>query len=357
MAIDKKNAFVGFHTRFGNHEAVDGLIKLIHEGLAPMGFNALILELNPGYSYRCFPEYSNGTVTYEDLQFIKETCDEQNIKVIPLFQCLSHQCENFGDGKPWPLLVAHPEFIEQKDFIEGGEWPDIYCHSWCASNDDIYQYIFPMMDEIIEALDADVVHIGLDEVFEIGEDSCPLCKGKNKAELFARTVRILHNHLSQKGIETMMWGDRLLNAEKLGMNMWEADKFGMYPAFDMEDKVTRDIVITDWHYDLHSHGYPSVEQFMKAGFHTIASFGANDEQAAHFWKHCLEYIYLGKKNHWPGKLGGLLITHWTPLTNKLADEILGGMNGTIGKSDNPWDSSEVGRCIQAIVPKGKYFRK
>lgn len=357
MAINKERAFVGFHTRFGDHEAVTGLLKLIEDGLAPLGFNALVLELNPGYSYRCFPEYSTGTVTYEDLQKISETCSKHGIKPIPLFQCLSHQCENFATGKPWPLLYQNPEFCERPDLIEGGQWPDLYCHSWCASNDDIYQYIFPMMDEIIEAMNADVVHIGLDEVFEIGEDSCPRCKGKNKAELLARTIKMLHDHLSEKNIETMMWGDRLLDADKLGYQMWEADRFGMYPAFDMEDKVTRDIVITDWHYDMHDHGYPSVEQFMKAGFYTIAAFGAVTEQAEHFWKHCLEYLYLGRKFHWKGKLGGLLFTHWAPLTNELADEILGGILGTIPKSANIWASSEVGRCIKAIVPKGKHFRK
>lgn len=357
MALDKNKVFVGFHTRFGDHDSVPGLIKLIETGLVPMGFNALVLELNPGYSYRCFPEYSTGTVTYEDLVQIKNVCDKHGIKAIPLFQCLSHQCENFGNGKPWPLLQAHPEFCENPDMIDGGEWPDIYCHSWCASNDDIYQYIFPMMDEIIEAMQADVVHIGIDEVFDIGEDFCPRCKGKNKAELLARTIKILHDHLAKKGIETMMWGDRLLDADKLGYQMWEADKFGMYPAFDMEDQVTRDIIITDWHYDTHSKGYPSVEQFMKAGFHTIAAFGADEVQAAHFWKHCLEYLYLGNKFHWKGKLGGLLITHWTPLTNKLADDILGGMNGTIPKSDDIWASSQVGICIDALVPKGKYLKK
>lgn len=356
MAIDKNKAFVGFHTRIADHEATEHLIRLINDGLIPMGFNAIILELNPGYSYECFPEYSNGTINKDDIKKILSVCKLHNIKLIPLFQCLSHQSVNFG-GVAWPLLAKNPEFCETPQFINGADWPDLYCHSWCASNDKIYDYIFPMLDEVISVFETDVVHIGIDEVFEIGEDSCPRCKGKNKAELFANTVKKIYDHLSEQGIETMMWGDRLLDAEKLGYNMWEADKFGIYPAFDMKDKISRDIIITDWHYDMHSHGYPSVEQFMKEGFHTIPAFGADNVQASHFWKHCLEYIYIGRKNHWKGKLGGLLITHWNVLNKNEVDEILDGMDGIIPPSENPWASSEVGRCIKAIVPKGKDFRK
>src|ERR1043165_406467 len=33
------------------------------------------------------------------------------------------------------------------------------------------------------------------EVFYIGEDQCPRCKGRNKAELFADEVRAIRDHL------------------------------------------------------------------------------------------------------------------------------------------------------------------
>ena len=35
---------------------------------------------------------------------------------------------------------------------DDAQWPDVYVYSWCASNDGVYDYIFPMMDEIIEAM-------------------------------------------------------------------------------------------------------------------------------------------------------------------------------------------------------------
>lgn len=340
--------FFGFHTRFADHDSLEGLLNLIEKGLAPQGINALILEFNPGYSFRCFPEFSTGTVTYEDCVRIRTVCEANGIKAFPLFQCLSHQSDHMKSTRPWPLLKAHPEFCETPDIPDDAHWPAFYVHSWCPSNDDIYQYVFPMMDEMIEAFQTDVLHIGMDEVFEIAEECCPRCKGKDKAALFARTVKIIHDHLAEKGVETMLWGDRLLNAEKLGYQMWEADRFGMYPAFDMEDQVTRDLIITDWHYDLHDHGYPSVEQFMKGGFRTIATFGCDEEQAAHFAKYCMEFVYLGNKFHWKGSFDGFLFTHWSPMTNEKADEVLTGMRGA-AQVHPIFSSVNVGRSIAKIM--------
>lgn len=348
FTVDGK-MFVGFHTRFADHEAVDGLLKLIDQGLAPMGINALILEFNPGYSYRCFPEYSNGTVTYEDCVKIRDFCRERGIKAMPLFQCLSHQSDHMKSSSAWKLLKAHPEFDETPDVPDDAKWPDFYTHSWCAANDGIYEYVFPMMDELIEAFDTDVLHIGMDEVFDIA--SCPRCKDQKPDALFARTVKILHDHLAEKGVRTMMWGDRLLDAQKLGYQMWEADKFGMYPAFDRADEVTRDILITDWHYDLHDHGYPSVSQFMKGGFEVIPSLGSNPEQALHFTKFAMEDIYMGNKYGWPGRVAGLLFTQWKAMTAQGAEEVLHGIS-TGERSEEEFTCQNAGCVIKAVM--GKY---
>jgi len=48
MALDNKIPFVGFHTRIADKESVPNFVKLIEEGLAPLGINNIILEFNPG---------------------------------------------------------------------------------------------------------------------------------------------------------------------------------------------------------------------------------------------------------------------------------------------------------------------
>lgn len=351
--FDRSVPLVGFHTRINDHEAIDGLLRLIREGLAPVGMNTLILEMH--YAFRCFPAYSMGTITYEDARRVADECEKHGIRLVPLLPCLGHQSIH---GKqraiPYPLLQAHPEFLERQGVPPDAEWPDFAMHSWCASDDGIYRYIFPMMDEMAEACRAQAVHVGLDEIFDIA--LCDKCAGKTPAELYARTVKILHDHLTEKGLDMMIWGDRLLDAKAMGYSMWEADRFDMHPAIHRKDEVTRDIIVCDWHYDWHSAGYPSVETLIREGFFTVPSFFFSVENAKHFWLHALEAHYLGNRYGWPGKLGGLLCTNWRALDDEGVDAMLAGIRGEASPAP---DRSEygVGQVIGQVVPKGKFLRK
>jgi hypothetical protein len=112
------------------------------------------------------------------------------------------------------------------------------------------------------------MHVGLDEVFVIGE--CERCKDTPNADLFAKAVNDYHAHLvGKRGVEMQMWGDRLLDAEATGYGLWEASANGTAPAIDM---IPKDIVMCDWHYEVVSdyhnppEDYPSVRYFQEQGF-------------------------------------------------------------------------------------------
>lgn len=349
--FDRDVVMVGFHTLINRHESVDALLRFIEEGLAPMEFNTLVLEMR--YQFRCFPEYATGTVTFEDARRISDACIKHGIRLVPLLPCLGHQSTG-PRTTPYPIFQAYPELLEQPDIPKDADWPDFMGHSWCASNDEVYKYYFPMIDDMADACRADTFHVGLDEVFDIG--MCPKCKDKDPAALFARTVKILHDYLTSKGLDMMMWGDRLIDSLASGYSMWEGDRFGMHPAIDRVDEVPRDIIICDWHYEWHSAGYPSVENFIKNGFFVVPSLWRNAENAKHFWLHALEAHYLGKRYGWPGKLGGLLCTNWGMLDDEMVDALLAGMRG-----DKSFDQQTrgygVGEVIGQVVPKGKALRK
>ena len=86
----------------------------------------------------------------------------------------------------------------------------------------------------------------MDEVFFIGDDKCPRCGGRDKAELFAGEVELIHDHLQQKGREMWIWGDRLLDGKTTGLGLWEASFNNTHRAIDM---IPKDVVICDWHYE------------------------------------------------------------------------------------------------------------
>jgi len=121
---------------------------------------------------------------------------------------------------------------------------------------------------LIDAFEADAVHVGMDEVFLIGDKNCPRCKDKDVAELFAKAVNGLHEHLvARQGVEMLMWGDRLLDAGKFGYGTWEASKTGSYRAIG---QIPKDIIVCDWHYERRD-DYPSVRFFQQQGFRVLPS--------------------------------------------------------------------------------------
>jgi len=322
---------VAVHLRLQDTQSTDNLIRYIKEGLGPLGINLLCLEFNPGYAYRCFPELSDGTFGRGDARRVAAAAREAGMRIVPLFMCLGHQ----GWRVPKkPLLELHPEFCETPEVHEGKKRPDMvggkvinntpdgdfYCHSWCASNDDVYKYVFPMMDEIVEDFGADAVHVGMDEVFSIAEDSCPRCVGKGRAELFARTVNILHDHIvKEKGWRMMMWADRLQRAKEFGYNDWEGDALGIWRAADM---IPKDIILLPWHYEIAERGFPGIEAFIEKGF-TVLPAGWHKLPATRFlWDEAKKYGESAKEKGFSGSLGGMMVTCWHTASPEYLESLL-----------------------------------
>jgi hypothetical protein len=66
-------------------------------------------------------------------------------------------------------------------------------------------------------------HVGMDEVFLIGHEKLPSTKGKDTGVFFAGVVNELHIFLiEEKGLEMLMWGDRLMDASVYNYGEWEA---------------------------------------------------------------------------------------------------------------------------------------
>jgi len=256
MAAPRNGKWQAVHIMAPSPEDVPLLSTAIEKTLAPLGINALILEVNYSYEYRSHPELRmNGALSKGDIRDILTTCRKHRIRLIPQFNCLGHQS---WDKTTFPLLVKYPEFDETPQIPLDN--PNIYCRSWCPLHPKVNEVVFALMDELIEAFEADAFHVGMDEVFLIASDQCPRCRGKNPADLFAKAVNDYHQYLVKKRKMTMlMWGDRLLDDSVMKYGKWEASVNGTAPAVDM---IPKDIIICDWHYELREE-YPSVPFFQR----------------------------------------------------------------------------------------------
>jgi hypothetical protein len=235
-------------------------VRFIKEALPKEGVNVLVLEIGYRYQFTKRSEMSDPEgLSRDNIKSLVGASREAGVRLIPLINLLGHQSWAKNTGA---LLRIHPEFDETPGKYSNNE--GIYCRSYCPLHPQVHDVVFDLIDELAEVFEADAVHVGMDEVFLLGEDDCPRCKGKDKAELFAQEVRALHDHLAKSNRAMWMWGDRFLDGETTGIGKWEASIIQTHPAIHM---VPKDITICDWHYD---RPLPTWEHFAVEGFPVLA---------------------------------------------------------------------------------------
>jgi Glycosyl hydrolase family 20, catalytic domain len=228
---------------------VDAFVKFIREELASRKVNTLILRVDYNYQFESHPELRDSVaLSKNDVKKLLNVCKTNNIRIIPQINLLGHQS---WASKLGNLLRVYPQFDETPRVVmpEKYVWPNadgLYCKSYCPLHPDLHKIVFEVVDEVCEAFEADAFHAGMDEVFYIGDDKCPRCGGRDKAELFAGELRLIRDHLNQKKRILWIWGDRLIDGKTTGLGMWEASLNNTHRAIDL---IPKDIMICDWHYE------------------------------------------------------------------------------------------------------------
>ena len=228
---------------------VDAFVKFIAEELAPRKVNTLVLRIDFNYQFISHSELRDSSaLSKDDIKKIVAVCHKNQIRLIPQINLLGHQS---WASTPNNLLRVYPQFDEtpKVKMPEKYIWPNtdgLYCKSYCPLHPGIHAIVFDLVDEICDAFEADAFHAGMDEVFYIGEEQCPRCSGRDKAELFADEVNLIRNHLALKNRQLWIWGDRLLDGKTTGLGMWEASMNNTYRAIDL---IYKDVIICDWHYE------------------------------------------------------------------------------------------------------------
>lgn len=252
---------------------VDQFVEFVEKELAPRKVNHLILKVNYHLEYESRPEIREKmTISRDGVKRILEVCRKNKIELVPLVNCLGHQSWGANEKNIRALLKTYPEMEENPEAKIKN--PNFYCRSYCPLHPKVHEVIFDILQETIEQFEAKDCHVGMDEVFVLGEDACERCKGKNKAKLFAGEVNKLNDFFKKSDVKMWMWGDRYLDGESTGLGKWQAAINGTYPAIDM---ISKDIVICDWHYKMAPH---TATYFAFKGF-LVISCSYNMPQIAH----------------------------------------------------------------------------
>ncbi len=312
----------GIHVMVGSKSSLPQLEQLITEIAPALGLNWIILEVDNQFAYQSHPEVAEpDSLDAADARRLAALAKEKGIHLIPQYQCLGHQSwrEHMG-----ALLRAHPEFTEAPD-LDMSQFQFDNLHSWCPNNPQVYRVVFDLIDELIEAFQPEALHVGMDEVFVLGQ--CPRCKGTRNAQLFAKAVNDLHGHIvGNRHLEMMMWGDRLL-PPTFGYSMWESSHNDTWAAVDL---IPKDIVICDWHYGW-MEDYPSIRYLQDEGFRVWPA-GWNEGAAV------CRLIELSRRDN-SGKVLGYLATTWVGI-EALAPALAG--------EKTPPDEREVPAVVECV---------
>lgn len=243
----------------GGPEGLGPLKEAVQQVLAPQGVNVIVLEVGYNYAYKSHPELRQTKfITPADARDLTRFCRSHGIRVIPQLNCLGHQSWR---NMLYPLLTQYRELEEPPDDTPDKRWTEL--RSWCPRHPAVNPIVFALMDELLEAFEADAFHVGMDEVLVIASKKCERCKDKTPAEVFAQAVNDYHRHLvGDKQVTMLMWGDRLIDANVMQYGGWSASQNGTAAAVDL---IPKDIIICDWHYDKRT-DYPSVRYFQDKGF-------------------------------------------------------------------------------------------
>jgi|YNPMSStandDraft_1061717.scaffolds.fasta_scaffold02385_5 hypothetical protein len=292
----------GLHLSAPRPDEVALAERFIREALPREGVNLLVLEFGYRYRFTRRPEIrEDGALGPDEVARLVQACREAGVRLIPQINCLGHQS---WSKTTFALLRAYPEFDETP-----GKYPDnqgIYCRSYCPLHPEVHAVVFDLIDELADVCGADAFHVGMDEVFLIGEPDCPRCRGRNKAELFAAEVKTLRDHLSRKGRRMWMWGDRFLDGARTGLGKWEASMNDTHPAVAL---VPRDIVICDWHYEK---APPTAAWFATEGFPVVSSPWRKPEVALAQWD-LVQLVRRNAPDAIASRMLGMLQTTWSGL--------------------------------------------
>ncbi|QIP14402.1 family 20 glycosylhydrolase [Spirosoma aureum] len=239
----------GFCIAAPQPKQLDTFIKFIDEELAPRQVNTLILRVDFNYQFDSHPELRDSiALSKREVKKLVKVCQKNHIRLIPQINLLGHQS---WASTTHNLLRVYPEFDETPHVKMPDKyvWPNadgLYCKSYCPLHPGVHKVVFELVDEICDVFEADAFHAGMDEVFFIGDDKCPRCSGRDKAELFAGEVTEIRNHLAKTNRKLWIWGDRLIDGKTTGIGMWEGSFNNTYRAIDL---IPKDVMICDWHYE------------------------------------------------------------------------------------------------------------
>ena len=183
---------------------------------------------------------------------------DMGMEVIPMFNSWGHATACRIKHGRHVVLDQNPRLAP---LFEPDGW------TWCLTNPRTLDLLRRVHDELMEfAGPGQYFHIGCDEAYS--HATCDRCRQADRVQLFADHINNLAAHIEKRGRRAMMWGDPLLERAKWPSG-FAANGSPTLPTHLALDRISRKIVIADWHYGV-TKDVPTLAHFRERGLETIA---------------------------------------------------------------------------------------
>lgn len=181
-----------------------GGYRVKREGLFPHRQNAMPGEPTP----------VGGFYTQDEIKEVIKYAEERCIEIIPEVEMPAHTNSSLA-AYPHLTCPVVDEFIGTLPGIGGKNASIIYC----AGNDQVFDFLQDVIDEVSELFPSKYIHIGGDEAWKDNWKKCPLCQKRmkdenipNEEELQSYFIRRMSSYIQSKGKKMMGW-DELTESE------------------------------------------------------------------------------------------------------------------------------------------------
>jgi hexosaminidase len=156
-----------------------------------------------------------GYYSQDDIRELVRYATLRNITLVPEIELPGHACAALAAYPDLSCAGIRPEI---HTYFEG---PGVHNEIFCAGKPQVYEFIFNVLDEIIEMFPSEYIHIGGDEAPKEEWKKCTYCqkaitenKLANEEELQSYLVKRIGEHLKSKNRILVAW-DEIYDGGKL----------------------------------------------------------------------------------------------------------------------------------------------
>jgi hexosaminidase len=283
------------------------------------------------------PKERQGYYSQDDIRELVAYASERFITIVPEIEMPGHSAEVFT---ALPQLSCSGELFKIHPFFKGA---DIHKEVLCAGNDETFDFLKNVLNEVVQLFPSKYIHVGGDEAPKKFWQACPKCQERLKSENLANEdelqswfIKEIEKYLDSKGKNLIGWNEILEGglAPNAAIMFWHGNLKETLKAAEKGHKI----VMSPTSHCYFDYTYERISTEKVYGFNPVPkNLGQQNSQAilgvqANFWSHINRTVPQMDRQLFP-RLLALAEVAWTDNNNKNWDRFSKKINDQLNLLD------------------------